>query len=218
MANISKKAAETDPPESPRTLPPSEPYNPTPAETASLNALLERRQKMRPVPRLRITQRQGEFRPSVEPDHVDADVGRCLVMASLGICSKDTVDAVIRQLFGIGKEGPDQERDLNNNIATLQGIGPTNTIECLLATQMVAVHSATMEFAGRLQRTENPDRRESLERSITRLARAFVAQVEGLKHLRSTGSQLVRVERVVVRDAAQAIVGNLTVGVGTAGG
>jgi hypothetical protein len=214
MANKPRERTDALAAETQQTQLLAEPYKPTPAENAALAALLERRQRIKPLPRLRITQRQGEARPSVEPDHVDTEVGRYLVMESLGVCQKDLVDALIRQIFGISKEGLDQERDLNNNIATLQGIGPTNAIECLLALQMVAVHSATMEFAGRLQRAENPDRRESLERSITRLSRAFIAQAEGLKHLRSTASQVVRVERVVVKNGAQAIVGNVTPGVG----
>ena len=54
--------------------------------------------------------------------------------------------------------------------------------------------------------------RESLERSITRLSRTYLAQVDALKKYRAKAPQTVRVERVTVEDGGQAIVGDVTRG------
>ena len=51
---------------------------------------------------------------------------------------------------------------------------------------------------------------EVYERSLTRLSRTFLAQIESLKKYRAKAQQVVRVERVEVKDGGQAVVGSLT--------
>jgi hypothetical protein len=52
--------------------------------------------------------------------------------------------------------------------------------------------------------------REAFERSMTRLSRTFLAQMDELKKYRATAQQVVRVERVVVNEGGQAIVGEIS--------
>jgi hypothetical protein len=49
---------------------------------------------------------------------------------------------------------------------------------------------------------------------LNKLARTFAAQVEALKKYRSAGEQTIRVQHVTVNDGGQAIVGNVSQGVG----
>jgi hypothetical protein len=82
----------------------------------------------------------------------------------------------------------------------------------MLATQMAAVHMATMTFARRLAHIENIPQQDSAERAFNKLARTFTTQMEALKRYRTGGQQTVRVERVTVNEGGQAIVGNVETG------
>ncbi len=88
----------------------------------------------------------------------------------------------------------------------------------MLGAQMAAVHMATMTFARRLAHVENLPQQEGAERAFNKLARTFTTQMEALKRYRSTGQQVVRVERVTVEAGAQAIVGSVTTSSSGGGG
>ena len=45
--------------------------------------------------------------------------------------------------------------------------------------------------------------------AASRLSRTFTTLVETLRRLRSGGSQVIRIERVDVRDGGQAVIGNV---------
>ena len=51
--------------------------------------------------------------------------------------------------------------------------------------------------------------REALERSVTRLSRTYLAQMDALKKHRAKAQQTVRVARVNVESGGQAIVGDV---------
>ena len=68
---------------------------------------------------------------------------------------------------------------------------------------MAAIHFATVRMASRLGATTSRVNAESYERSLNRLARTFVAQMQGLKRYRSRGEQRVFVERVTVNESGQ---------------
>ena len=59
---------------------------------------------------------------------------------------------------------------------------------------------------------QNPQLREAYERSMTRLSRTFLAQVDAFKRYRAKAQQTVRVERVTVNEGGQAVVGNVQTG------
>jgi len=66
---------------------------------------------------------------------------------------------------------------------------------------------------GRLMDAENILQQDSAERGFNKLARTFVAQIEGLKRYRNGDrEQAVRVEHVTVKNGGQAIVGNVSHG------
>ncbi len=84
----------------------------------------------------------------------------------------------------------------------------------MLATQMAAVHNATMVFARRLNGVETVPQQDSAARAFNQLARTFAAQVEALKRYRNGGNQNVTVKHVHVHDGGQAVVGNVSAGGG----
>lgn len=101
--------------------------------------------------------------------------------------------------------------------ALVKGVAPQDEVEAMLATQMAAIHNATVEMASRLRTERHVNVAESYERSLNRLARTFTTQIEALKKYRSKGEQKVIVEHqhVHVYPGGQAVVGNVTQGGGT---
>ena len=79
----------------------------------------------------------------------------------------------------------------------------------MLATQMAAVHMASMTFARRLAHVENIPQQDGAERAFNKLIRTFAAQVSALKEYRTKGEQKMTVQHVHVAEGGQAIVGNV---------
>lgn len=87
---------------------------------------------------------------------------------------------------------------------------PTDAIEAMLVTQMAATHVAVTAISQKMMDATSPGIREAYERSLTRLSRTFLAQMEAFKKYRAKAQDVVRVERVTVHEGGQAIVGPVT--------
>ena len=87
---------------------------------------------------------------------------------------------------------------------------PRDAVEAMLITQMTTTHVALTSLAQKTMDTSSGYQvREALERSLTRLSRTYLAQMDAFKKYRSKAQQVVRVERVTVQDGGQAIVGDV---------
>jgi hypothetical protein len=86
----------------------------------------------------------------------------------------------------------------------------------MIATQMAAIHCATMVMARRLRGVETLPQQDSASNSLNKLARTFAMQMDALKRYRTGGQQSVIVKHVTVNDGGQAIVGNVETGGGGA--
>ena len=92
--------------------------------------------------------------------------------------------------------------------AALHGIRPKDSLEAMLATQMVAVHSLAMTCMGRAARPDQSDLGVEVNiNRATKLMRSFVTQTEALGRYRGKGEQKMVVEHVHVHKGGQAIVG-----------
>ena len=80
----------------------------------------------------------------------------------------------------------------------------------MLAAQMAAVHEAMMRFTEQLAQANTLAEQDSAERTVNKLARTYVTQMEALKRYRTGGEQNVTVQHVSVSEGGQAIVGNVT--------
>jgi hypothetical protein len=107
----------------------------------------------------------------------------------------------------------DGGRDILNfrsAIATIDGIGPKDELERLLAVQMIAVHHLATEC---LKRAADEDQTlEELNTKVnlaTKLLRTFTTQMEALNRHRGKVSQMI-VGNVTVSEGAQAIVGSVS--------
>jgi hypothetical protein len=87
---------------------------------------------------------------------------------------------------------------------------PRDAVEAMLVTQMAATHVAMTTMSLKLHHATSFQMRESFERSMTRLSRSFLSQMDQLKKYRAKAQQVVRVERVEVNEGGQAIVGDVS--------
>ncbi len=94
-------------------------------------------------------------------------------------------------------------------IAALRGIKPQDEIEGMLATQMVATHSAAMEcFRLSMIQGQTFKGRDNNLRHAAKLLSIFAKQLETLNRNRGKGHQKVTVEHVNVESGGQAMVGH----------
>jgi hypothetical protein len=186
-----------------RTAPVAKPeYKPTPREAAAV----ERIYGAPPEPRLKVSESLA-----MVPDHPDAATGVALLMEAIGTTDPDFFPGFVEQL-ATAEGGKIDEGRLNFMLAVVKGIKPRDQLEAMLAAQMAAVHTATMQFSRNLAEAEYLAHRDSAERTFNKLTRTYVTQMEALKRYRSGGEQTVTVQHVNVSEGGQAIVGNVTQG------
>lgn len=98
-------------------------------------------------------------------------------------------------------------------IGQLEGFAPKDAVEAMLAAQAIALHNGTMECLRRAMIPEQSSETASkLRKDAANLARTMTDMLEALDKRRGKGPQVVRVERVVVQEGGQAIVGNIAPG------
>ncbi|MEM8650071.1 MAG: hypothetical protein AAGF54_06035 [Pseudomonadota bacterium] len=156
--------------------------------------------------------------------HVDDDgvvsfegnaAGRLLFMEALGLSNVPASQAFLSDIINISSRGTSPDQDATNQtIGVIQEIEPKDGIEALLATQMAAVHRATIDVARRCSRAESLEQFKHYERALGRLGKTFAKQVEALKKHRSNGSQQINVkhQHVTVSDNGQAVIGDIKKG------
>jgi len=199
---------------------PAKPHEPKPEEAAAIARYRKRHSDAPPLPtftmKMEADRKTGQPVAKIAVDYPEPEDGYRIIGDALSSGDGAFVAGIIRDLSGSGvKNGePDLER-LNFALSIVKGIKPRNELESTLATQMAAIHIATMHMSAVVANCKTVPTLEVAERSLNRLARTFAAQVDTLKRLRSKGEQRVYVERVNVHRGGQAVVGN--VGRGGAG-
>lgn len=104
----------------------------------------------------------------------------------------------------------DRDRQVRAAIAAMEGIGPRDELEGMVAGQLVAAHNAAMECYRRAMIGEQTfeGRRENLNQA-SKLSRTYTALLEALNRHRGKGQQKVTVEHVHVHAGGQAVVGTV---------
>ncbi|WP_162601261.1 hypothetical protein [Occallatibacter savannae] len=104
---------------------------------------------------------------------------------------------------------------LNLALDGVEALSPRDGMEVMLCSQLVALHSQSMEFMRRGmlddQTTDGVDRNVN---RATKLLRAFAMISECLRTYRGGGQQKMTVEHVTVQAGGQAIVGTVSKGTG----
>ena len=152
---------------------------------------------------------------NIKDDHPDAAVGASLTMEALGLTRVPEFTALLQHVVELTqKDRKADENGVNQMLAQIAAFEPADGIEAMLATQMAAIHNATMRLARTLRGSETIPQQDSASNAFNKLARTFASQVEALKRYRSKGEQKVIVEHVSVNAGGQAIVGTVQTGGG----
>lgn len=102
---------------------------------------------------------------------------------------------------------------ITSAISLLQGIRPTDEIEGMLATQMVATHNAAMECLRRAMiEGQTFEGRDLALKHAAKLLSIYSRQIEVLNKHRGKGQQKITVKYVNVEAGGQAVVGNIETG------
>ncbi len=102
---------------------------------------------------------------------------------------------------------------LQTAAAALRAFKPTDEIEGMLAVQAVAAHHGAMECYRRAMLPDQPwEVATKLRKDAANLSRTMADMVAALDRKRGKGPQVIRVERMVVQDGGQAVVGTVQTG------
>jgi hypothetical protein len=192
---------------------PATPYVPTEREKQVV-ADYAASADMTAVPRMVFVDKSGNVDLSFA--HADQNIAQKLIAKALGASSVTAGFSTIKDLINISASSAEiaDADNTNQALAVIRGIGPKDHVEMMLATQMVAIHKATVAMSRRLNLATTWPQIDNSERALNKLSRTFATQVEALKRYRSKGEQTVEVKHVHVHDGGQAIVGNVQQGGG----
>jgi hypothetical protein len=142
-------------------------------------------------------------RASADETGVGGSIGRTFNWAIV----RETA-ATIRML------GPEEDKTVDKLLeitcTALRAFNPLDEIEGMLAAQAIALHFGAMEALRRSMISDQPaEIAARLRKDGANLARAYTDMLDALDRKRGKAQQVVRVERVVVEDGGQAIVGNV---------
>ena len=152
-----------------------------------------------------------DWKPETKEGLKRAGGARCLdVNASLFYRTLQTVN-IFRG------DGSDTKEEMRIAAVTtghlMASFKPADEVEGMFAAQAVMLHNLSMEAGRRAMIPEQPSEIASkLRKDAANSARAFGDMVDALARYRGKGPQVVRVERVVVNEGGQAIVGPVTAG------
>jgi hypothetical protein len=143
-----------------------------------------------------------------------ARVSASVVAGISALAAIEFVDATLYQLQAAARlpNSGVSEIAVNAALALIEGEKPKGETECAIVIQMALIHSATMAVLGRLSGAYGDRSVLAAATAVSRLSRAFSTLVETLRRLRKGGSQVIRIERVEVRDGGQAVIGSVNHG------
>lgn len=161
-----------------------------------------------PAPSMELDLKDGVLKIVLGGD--DVEVATLLQMADIGTRDINFHRGIIGQIASLGSHGQKVDSANSNFVmSVVRSVEPRDELEAMLATQMGAIHAATMMMARRLNHVETIPQQDAAERALNKLARTFTNQMEALKRHRTGGQQSVTVEHVTVNQGGQAIVGTV---------
>lgn len=141
-------------------------------------------------------------------------VGEGVLEQIFGGQTEDFGEAMLYHCINVSGRSKKLDQDKAYAVAIVNEIGPQNAIEGMLATQMAAIHIATMRHSRLMAGAESLQQLEVHERVLNKLARTYATQMEALRKHRNGGKQTVTVQHVNVEEGGQAIVGDVSHGGG----
>ncbi len=108
----------------------------------------------------------------------------------------------------LAKNGKLNETDINFAYSFLRELKPRDSIETMLAVQMLGTHLLSCSSMTKANYNSSIDAVSENINRTTKLSRTYIAQMEALKKYRSKGSQKITVEHINVNDGGKAVIGS----------
>lgn len=165
----------------------------------------------RPRPAARVVHVRNTAQLTSRPFDDDPSIWESKLKEVLGTTSDHFVRAAIQQLLAANRlpgKGVACTTSLSAALAFIASLEPENEAQAALAVQLAALHSASMNVLGRIH---NVGERNMIAMASAgaKLERAFQSGLETYYRLKRGVHQVVRVEKVEVRDGGQAVIGVL---------
>ena len=180
-------------------------YTPTAVEQAMMEGRRARYKAKVPAPRLKIVENAEGVRQATH-DHESIKVWVVKLCETFGTDNFDAAHYLMGQVthVAIQDKGPNfTADDMSAPLAVVDGIGPRDMTEGMLATQMAAVHHAAMTMMTRTCSAPDAKGMEAYGNLATKMLRTFTAQMDTLKRYRSKGEQRVVVQHQHVNVTAE---------------
>jgi hypothetical protein len=127
------------------------------------------------------------------------------LLETIGVADDDVHHYVLTQLVAILGED-----NMNAGLSLLRGIAPKDSIETMLASQMVSVNHLALVMMRRSLNENIPSGQvESLINRSTKLLKTFATLNESLVKYRNQGKQVIQVQHFNVENHGQAMIGNI---------
>jgi hypothetical protein len=143
---------------------------------------------------------------------VDSSTNKVIVnnLRIFGTNNPDSTNALVQQVFAVAGavNGKHDLQNMKYALSTINGIGPKDELEGLLAVQMMGVHNLAVECLRLASlKGQTPEGMDANINSATKLLRTFTTQMEALNRHRGKLGQSMVVGNVNVNEGGQAIVG-----------
>ncbi|MFM9939394.1 MAG: hypothetical protein ACKVP7_07855 [Hyphomicrobiaceae bacterium] len=191
---------------------------PGPSERAAIDAA--RQSVKQRQPRVRLTFEQ-DGKGNVELSgggHSDFQGWHVRLQDVFGSRGNDFATSQLNHLMTAARDhtGKIDPVRVNSMLAMVEGLRPANELQAALAVQAAVTHVAALFITQRAMRVDQIPQFDSSANIAVKLLRTFTLQAEALAKLQRGGEQVVKV--VHVHPGAQAVVGNVINGPGTATG
>ena len=125
-----------------------------------------------------------------------------------GISDPEFLTGILCQVNAISRHSL-ESTECGFLLSIIQGGNPKNQNEVLLLTHMAAVHDAMMTAARNLASATDAEQVDRFANVLSKLARIFVAQLEGLQRSHSVNEKNINIQNVSIREIAKEILRNV---------
>ena len=158
---------------------PEKPYVPTEQETNIISASRDLAQSRVHGPKFKMDYNEDTKTSLVDFDHPDGETGFRLAMHETGTGDVRFFLGLVKQIAALGESGNAVSGEAADfAMSVVAAVEPKDEIESMLATQMAAIHQATMMMAKRLNNVNNIPLQDSAERALNKLARTLTIQMD----------------------------------------
>jgi hypothetical protein len=147
----------------------------------------------------------------IGPDHSDVEGWLARLDDLFGSNGRSFSLSQLSHILSVAQSANGYDKTkVNALLAAIEGAGPVDELQAMLAVQMAVTHDMAMQAMRRAMRVDQISQYDSAGNMAVKLMRTFTAQVEALAKLQRGGEQVVKV--VHVHPGGQAVVGTVVTG------